>query len=277
MVDKLGSQAGAGYSSRRENEDISDLWDRHRDSLYRYVRPMARDSDDAEDVVQETAVRILQTTAAGGYEPRNQFFAWIRRIARNVIIDRRRRDKWLAPLENELDPPDTIHATPESATSVALLMEFLDAQLDECLGCRAETVVERNEGYLRKVAFKLYYVDGSTISEVSDFVMAASIQFGLPTLSESAVNNWLAGGRLLSTLIKHLCSMHPDCLDRLEEEIEVAADLTAPEREVWRTFTCKTESAIPCKKDLAASSAHKKVTEYLTREIAKSLHTSRRK
>lgn len=58
------------------------------DALYRTARRMTRNADDAEDLVQDTAVRAFR--AFGQFEPGTNFRAWIFRVLTTTFINRQR-------------------------------------------------------------------------------------------------------------------------------------------------------------------------------------------
>ena len=57
------------------------------DSLYNFARWIARDSDDAEDLVQETYLKALRGFAS--FQPGTNFRAWIFQILRNTFLSSR--------------------------------------------------------------------------------------------------------------------------------------------------------------------------------------------
>ncbi len=58
-------------------------------SLQRYVRTMVRDSDEAADVTQEACLRLLTAARANGLPDCPE--AWLRRVARNLVVSSVRR------------------------------------------------------------------------------------------------------------------------------------------------------------------------------------------
>ncbi len=76
---------------RGEATALAQLVRRHGASLQAVFRSLGLDRHGAEDCVQDTFVRLLR--AAADYEPRAPFRAYLLRLARNALVDwRRRRD-----------------------------------------------------------------------------------------------------------------------------------------------------------------------------------------
>lgn len=67
------------------------LVERYKDKIYYLCLRMLRSAEDAEDVAQETFLRVY--TNLHRFDPKHQFSTWIYRIASNLCIDRIRKKK----------------------------------------------------------------------------------------------------------------------------------------------------------------------------------------
>jgi RNA polymerase sigma-70 factor (ECF subfamily) len=65
---------------------------RHRAPLYTFLARMLGDREKAEDLAQETFLRIVK--GAQAWEQRSRFQSWMYAIARNLCTDRARRDRF---------------------------------------------------------------------------------------------------------------------------------------------------------------------------------------
>jgi RNA polymerase sigma-70 factor, ECF subfamily len=65
---------------------------RHRASLYTFLARMIGDRERAEDLAQETFLRIVK--GAHAWEHRSRFQSWMYAIARNLCADLSRRDRF---------------------------------------------------------------------------------------------------------------------------------------------------------------------------------------
>jgi RNA polymerase sigma-70 factor (ECF subfamily) len=65
---------------------------RHRAPLFTFLLRMLGDRERAEDLAQETFLRIVKGAAA--WEQRARFSTWLYTIARNLCVDASRRDKF---------------------------------------------------------------------------------------------------------------------------------------------------------------------------------------
>ena len=69
------------------------LLSRNQSKLYSYILFVVHDRDLADDVFQETFVKVISKLQAGRYTACGKFSAWLMRIAHNVIMDWYRESK----------------------------------------------------------------------------------------------------------------------------------------------------------------------------------------
>jgi RNA polymerase sigma-70 factor, ECF subfamily len=97
------------------------LFEQHGTSIYRFCRFTLRHEDDADDVLQETFLKLLQHLQRGG--DRTNLRAWLFTVAANACRDRMRsRFRWL-PWSAELDDrvaPDTAEQPDYHLADVAM-------------------------------------------------------------------------------------------------------------------------------------------------------------
>lgn len=102
----------------------------HADSVYRLAYRLTGDPHDAEDLTQETFMRVfrsLHNYQAGTFE------GWLHRITTNLFLDmvRHRSKIRMEALPEDYDRVPGTDMTPEQAYSVANLDPVLQAALDE--------------------------------------------------------------------------------------------------------------------------------------------------
>jgi RNA polymerase sigma-70 factor, ECF subfamily len=109
----------------RDEAAVAELYDRHSRLAFSVIRRVLTSPSDAEEVLQETFVRVW--TRAETYDARlGSPAAWIVRIARNRAIDRLRAQQARAdvnapvPVADDATPPETpTHETPETVMQTA--------------------------------------------------------------------------------------------------------------------------------------------------------------
>lgn len=64
---------------------------RHKSKVYNFIFMKLRDGALAEDVFQETFIKVIKTLKKGSYNEQGKFLPWVMRIAHNLIIDHFRK------------------------------------------------------------------------------------------------------------------------------------------------------------------------------------------
>ncbi|MDZ7739830.1 MAG: sigma-70 family RNA polymerase sigma factor [Bacteroidales bacterium] len=80
---------------------IENLIQRHKNRLFTYISIYVREQSLAEDIFQETFLKVIHSLKAGKYTDNGKFLAWTMRIAHNLIIDHFRREKQMRMLSND--------------------------------------------------------------------------------------------------------------------------------------------------------------------------------
>ena len=63
------------------------LVDRYQNKIYSYVLMLVKDKQLADDIFQDTFLKIIRTIKAGAYKEEGKFIQFAMRIAHNLIID----------------------------------------------------------------------------------------------------------------------------------------------------------------------------------------------
>ena len=89
-----------------DNRAFDLLLSHNQSKLFSYILFVVRNRDVADDIFQETFVKIITKLQEGRYKPSGKFSAWAMRIAHNVIMDwyrAQKSDKIIEPTkENNL-------------------------------------------------------------------------------------------------------------------------------------------------------------------------------
>jgi RNA polymerase sigma-70 factor (ECF subfamily) len=78
------------YLEGNENA-FAELLMRHKDKLFRAIYHKVKDRELADDIFQETFVKVINTLKAGNYNEEGKFLPWAMRIAQNLVIDHFRK------------------------------------------------------------------------------------------------------------------------------------------------------------------------------------------
>ena len=76
------------------------LINRHKDRIFTTIILIVKDSYIAEDLFQETFIKIIRNLKKGKYNEEGKFLPWAIRIARNMAIDYFRKTKRMPTVSN---------------------------------------------------------------------------------------------------------------------------------------------------------------------------------
>ncbi len=80
---------------------IEILINRHKNRVYTYIVLIVKNQHLAEDLFQDTFVKVIRSLKTGRYTEDGKFISWVLRIAHNLIIDHFRREKLLNTTSND--------------------------------------------------------------------------------------------------------------------------------------------------------------------------------
>ena len=140
---------------------ISQLIDRHSRRVRDYIRMMVKDADVADDVLQETLIKVVRVIDEGRYVDNGKFLSWVLRIAHNQVIDYFRSQK-SAKTINESDAGYNMLGTLRFAERTVE-----DNIISEQIEADVRRLVEHLPDEQREVV-KLRYFSGLSFQEIAD-------------------------------------------------------------------------------------------------------------
>lgn len=163
MKTQTDSQLILQYQSGNE-KSLSVLINRHKKDLFSFIYYKLMDEDLANDIFQDTFIKIIVTLKEGRYKEENKFILWAKRIAHNLIIDHfRLQSKHIkvseTSYENEEFSIFDIIKEPESNIEDRLI----DKQINDDL-LRMLVMLPENQ----QEVIKLRFFDGLSFKEIAD-------------------------------------------------------------------------------------------------------------
>jgi len=76
-----------------DSSAVSVLIDRHRKRVSDYIYMMVKEREIAEDIFQDTFIKVIRVLEEGRYVDSGKFLSWVLRIAHNQVIDYFRQAK----------------------------------------------------------------------------------------------------------------------------------------------------------------------------------------
>src|SRR5690554_6021863 len=127
---------------------IEELINRHKEAVYSYIICKVRNQALAEDLFQDTFIKVINTIKRRKYNDEGKFLPWVMRIAHNLIVDHYRKSNRMNTttggenfdifdiiknteknVEQQLEKEQTLH-------DVKALIKFLPADQKEVLMMR---------------------------------------------------------------------------------------------------------------------------------------------
>ncbi len=84
-----------------DHSAIEVLINRHRSKVYTYILLTIKNQQLADDLFQETFIKVIQSLRAGKYKDNGKFLSWVIRIAHNLVIDHFRKEKQMNAISND--------------------------------------------------------------------------------------------------------------------------------------------------------------------------------
>ena len=101
-----------------EESCFEQLIHRHKSKVFAYISPYIRDQALAEDIFQDTFLKVIQSVRAGKYSDNGKFLPWVMRIAHNLVIDNFRRVKQMNTISNDNYESDLFNSAKLSGDNI---------------------------------------------------------------------------------------------------------------------------------------------------------------
>lgn len=91
----------SNYVGGDENA-LAILINRHQSKIYGFIYSKVSDRDIADDIFQDTFIKVIKTLKSNSYNEEGKFLPWVMRISHNLIVDHFRRNKKM-PMHRETE------------------------------------------------------------------------------------------------------------------------------------------------------------------------------
>jgi len=97
---------------------LEELVNRYQQKVFSYILMVVHNRELAEDLFQDTFIKVVNTLRTGNYREEGKFSQWIMRIARNLIIDHFRKSQKMSFVDNNNNGTDLMDLFSEKSMSV---------------------------------------------------------------------------------------------------------------------------------------------------------------
>ena len=93
-----------------DQKSLETLIHRHKSRIFSYILLIVKNQELAEDVFQETFIKVIRSLKRGKYVENGKFVSWVLRIAHNLIIDHFRKVKLQGTVSNDSTEVDIFNS-----------------------------------------------------------------------------------------------------------------------------------------------------------------------
>lgn len=134
---------------------------RHKNRVYSYIVLIVKNQDLAEDIFQETFIKVIRSLKRGKYIENGKFVSWVLRISHNLIIDHFRKEKLKGTISNDNSPVDLFNSSKFSEETVE------DQLVHKQILSEVKELVEELPEDQRQVIYMRHYMELS-FKEIAD-------------------------------------------------------------------------------------------------------------
>jgi RNA polymerase sigma-70 factor (ECF subfamily) len=134
------------------SNSFSILLDRYQKRVYGFIYSKVHDPDLADDIFQDTFIKVVKNLRLGKYNDEGRFLSWVIRIAHNLIMDHYRKIKRLPKHESKIENFDVLDRLVEQNSSIEESM--IETQIHADLSLLIEELPDSQKEVLRMRLFQ---------------------------------------------------------------------------------------------------------------------------
>ena len=176
---------------RYQNGDVASfevLVDRYQNKVYSYVAMLVKDRQLADDIFQDTFVKIIRVIKAGIYKDEGKFIQFAMRIAHNLVIDHFRKESRIPVVESSSEDYNYVDNAPITDPSVeqGMIVDQIHSDLRKMVDMLP---VEQREVLRMRIYDDLSFKEIADITNVSINTALGRMRYALINLRKMAECN----------------------------------------------------------------------------------------
>ena len=137
------------------------LINRYKDKIFSYILMTVKNHHLAEDIFQDTFIKVVRSLNLGKYTDNGKFISWVMRIAHNLVIDHYRREKNMNTFSNDASEVDHFNSPKFSDENIE------DFMINEQILNEVRVLVEELPDDQKQVVIMRHYL-GMSFKEIAD-------------------------------------------------------------------------------------------------------------
>ena len=161
---------------------------RYQKQVYSYILTLVKDKQLADDVFQDTFVKVIQTIKSKGYKDDGRFVQFAMRIAHNLVIDHFRKENRIPTVESSSEDYNYIDNVPITDHSVeqGMIVDQVHSDLHRMIAYLPD---EQREVLRMRIFDDMSFKDIADITNVSINTALGRMRYALINLRKMMVAN----------------------------------------------------------------------------------------
>lgn len=109
---------------------LATLIKRHQSKIYGFIYSKVGDRDIAEDIFQDTFIKVIRTLKSNSYNEEGKFLPWVMRISHNLVVDYFRSNKKM-PVKRDTDEYSVFSIMTDDSPNIE--RQLIDFQIEKDL------------------------------------------------------------------------------------------------------------------------------------------------
>ena len=161
---------------------------RYQKQVYSYILTLVKDKQLADDVFQDTFVKVIQTIKSKAYKDDGRFVQFAMRIAHNLVIDHFRKENRIPTVESSSEDYNYINNVPITDHSVeqGMIVDQVHSDLHRMIAFLPD---EQREVLRMRIFDDMSFKDIADITNVSINTALGRMRYALINLRKMMVAN----------------------------------------------------------------------------------------
>ena len=161
---------------------------RYQKQVYSYILTLVKDKQLADDVFQDTFVKVIQTVKSKAYKDDGRFVQFAMRIAHNLVIDHFRKENRIPTVESSSEDYNYIDNVPITDASVeqGMIVDQVHSDLHRMIAFLPD---EQREVLRMRIFDDMSFKDIADITNVSINTALGRMRYAMINLRKMMVAN----------------------------------------------------------------------------------------
>lgn len=170
-----------------DESSLKQLIQRHQKRIFTYILLSVKNRELAEDIFQDTFIKVVNTLRSGAYREEGKFVQWVMRIANNLKIDYYRKIQRMPTFESgdDFDIFDVLNGTDSSVEQ-----KMIEEQINEDVKALVKLLPDEQREVLEMRIYEdISFKDIAEITNVSINTALGRMRYALINLRKLIKDN----------------------------------------------------------------------------------------